>query len=166
MPAKPAPTKRLRWATQRLSPAEGRRKRNTIIRALSRHKMEKDDSRPQSSGQLSNLGGDRPPSMLGEEQPRRIFFNTPLPSELLDEDGAPIQQFSRNKIRTAKYTPLIFIPKNLWLQFHNIANVYFLFVTILAVGSCVNMSLLPFANVCFRFFLSLVLPTLNLDLYL
>lgn len=133
MPAKPAPTKRLRWATQRLSPAEGRRKRNTIIRALSRHKMEKDETRPQSSGQLSEMG-DGAPSIMGEDEPRRVFINTPIPRELLDEDGAPIQQFSRNKIRTAKYTPLIFVPKNLWLQFHNIANVYFLFVTILAVS--------------------------------
>ncbi|KAI5810829.1 hypothetical protein BZA77DRAFT_254260 [Pyronema omphalodes] len=64
---------------------------------------------------------------------RRVFVNLPLPEELLDEDGLPKQHFSRNKIRTAKYTPLIFIPKNLWLQFHNIANIYFLFVTILAI---------------------------------
>lgn len=70
----------------------------------------------------------------GELTQRKVFVNLPLDKELLDEDGSPIQQFSRNKIRTAKYTPLIFIPKNLWLQFHNIANVYFLFVTILAVG--------------------------------
>jgi phospholipid-translocating ATPase len=65
---------------------------------------------------------------------RRIFINQPLPEELLDQDGTPLQQFSRNKIRTAKYTPLIFVPKNLWLQFHNVANIYFLFVTILAVS--------------------------------
>jgi phospholipid-translocating ATPase len=64
---------------------------------------------------------------------RRVYVNQHLPAELLDEDGSPLQQFSRNKIRTAKYTPLIFVPKNLWLQFHNIANIYFLFVTILAV---------------------------------
>lgn len=64
---------------------------------------------------------------------RRIFINQPLPPDLLDEDGTPLQYFSRNKIRTAKYTPLIFVPKNLWLQFHNIANIYFLFVTILAI---------------------------------
>ncbi|PWW78449.1 phospholipid-translocating P-type ATPase [Tuber magnatum] len=64
---------------------------------------------------------------------RCIFVNEPLPPECLDEDGSPSQWFSRNKIRTAKYTPLIFVPKNLWLQFHNVANVYFLFVTILAI---------------------------------
>lgn len=68
-----------------------------------------------------------------ESTQRRIFVNLPLPPECIDEDGSPKQYFSRNKIRTAKYTPLIFVPKNLWLQFHNVANVYFLFVTILAV---------------------------------
>lgn len=64
---------------------------------------------------------------------RRIFINQDLPPDAVDGDGSPKQSFSRNKIRTAKYTPLIFVPKNLWLQFHNVANVYFLFVTILAV---------------------------------
>ncbi|RPA81799.1 phospholipid-translocating P-type ATPase [Ascobolus immersus RN42] len=64
---------------------------------------------------------------------RRLFFNRAVPTELLDEQGLPVQNFARNKIRTAKYTPLTFIPKNLWLQFHNVANVYFLFVTILAI---------------------------------
>ena len=72
---------------------------------------------------------------------RRIFVNQPLPPDALDEDDSPSQSFSRNKIRTAKYTPLMFIPKNLWLQFHNVANVYFLFVTILAVwpGQSINL---------------------------
>lgn len=41
--------------------------------------------------------------------------------------------YPRNKIRTAKYTPLTFIPKNIWFQFHNIANIYFLFIIILGV---------------------------------
>ncbi|KAL2758570.1 hypothetical protein ACRALDRAFT_2101016 [Sodiomyces alcalophilus JCM 7366] len=62
---------------------------------------------------------------------RKLFVNLPLPPDLLDEDGIPSQQFARNKIRTAKYTPLSFIPKNLWFQFHNIANIFFLFVVIL-----------------------------------
>ncbi|TGZ83219.1 phospholipid-translocating P-type ATPase [Ascodesmis nigricans] len=110
------------------------------MRALSRRKAEKgEEDDLEQAGQ--NFGGSRPTSSAGppavdgaeEDTPRRVFVNTPLAPELLDEDGSPVQQFSRNKIRTAKYTPLIFIPKNLWLQFHNIANVYFLFVTILAI---------------------------------
>lgn len=109
------------------------------MRALSRRRAEKGDA------DLEHAGGSvREQATANSDQdvdntangstPRRVFFNTPLSPDLLDEDGTPVQQFSRNKIRTAKYTPLIFIPKNLWLQFHNIANVYFLFVTILAVS--------------------------------
>lgn len=65
---------------------------------------------------------------------RKLFVNLPLPDDLVDEEGRPSQQFARNKIRTAKYTPLSFIPKNLWFQFHNIANIFFLFVVILVVS--------------------------------
>ena len=66
--------------------------------------------------------------------PRTVFFNQPLPADALDDDGHPIKQYRRNKIRTAKYTPLSFVPKNLWFQFQIIANIYFLFLIILAVS--------------------------------
>ena len=66
--------------------------------------------------------------------PRTIYFNMALPLEAVDENGHPLKHYRRNKIRTAKYTPLSFIPKNLWYQFHNIANMYFLFLIILAVS--------------------------------
>jgi hypothetical protein len=66
--------------------------------------------------------------------PRQLFFNLPLPRELQDDEGHPIQLFPRNKIRTAKYTPLSFIPKNLFFQFQNIANIFFLFLVILVVS--------------------------------
>ncbi|XP_072941971.1 phospholipid-transporting ATPase VD [Epargyreus clarus] len=36
-----------------------------------------------------------------------------------------------NKVRTTKYTLLSFIPKNLFEQFHRIANVYFIFIVLL-----------------------------------
>lgn len=73
----------------------------------------------------------------GEEESndRNLYFNLPLPTEYLDEEGAPKQTFPRNKIRTAKYTPLSFVPKNLFIQFHNIANIFFLFLVILVVSS-------------------------------
>ena len=64
---------------------------------------------------------------------RRVYVNVPLPQTERDADGHPTAQYARNKIRTAKYTPLSFVPKNLWFQFHNIANVYFLFIIILGV---------------------------------
>lgn len=67
--------------------------------------------------------------------PRQLYFNQPLPPSMVDDDGSPLQQFTRNKIRTAKYTPLSFLPKNLWFQFQNIANVFFLFLVILVVST-------------------------------
>lgn len=124
-------TKRLRWATQRVPAPEAGRKRDTIMRALSiRRSPEKGEADLEHTGQ--NFGGQMAPGEDDSTQ-RQIFVNIPLPPECIDEDGSPKQYFSRNKIRTAKYTPLIFVPKNLWLQFHNVANVYFLFVTLLAV---------------------------------
>ncbi|KAH0563041.1 hypothetical protein GP486_002387 [Trichoglossum hirsutum] len=80
-------------------------------------------------------GDDEAQDGLSEQETtqRRIFFNIPLPHDAEDEYGHPIQDFGKNKIRTAKYTPLSFVPKNLWFQFHNIANIYFLFVIILAI---------------------------------
>ena len=55
----------------------------------------------------------------------------PLPKDMIDEEGNPIMQYPRNKIRTTKYTPLTFLPKNILFQFHNFANVYFLVLIIL-----------------------------------
>lgn len=66
--------------------------------------------------------------------PRTVYFNQPLPPDAVDEQGHPLKHYRRNKVRTAKYTPLSFVPKNLWYQFHNIANVYFLFLIILTVS--------------------------------
>lgn len=74
---------------------------------------------------------------------RRVYFNVPLPQSERDDEGHPIAQYARNKIRTAKYTPLSFVPKNLWFQFHNIANVYFLFIIILGVRCRPPASLHP-----------------------
>lgn len=67
------------------------------------------------------------------QAPRRLYFNKPLPKDLLDDSGDPLQHFTRNKIRTAKYTPLSFVPKNLWFQFQNVANIFFLFLVILVI---------------------------------
>ena len=69
-----------------------------------------------------------------QTETRRIYFNMRLPNEETHEDGTPIHHYPRNKIRTAKYTPLTFIPKNLYLQYHNVANIYFTFIVILQVS--------------------------------
>lgn len=62
---------------------------------------------------------------------RTIYFNLPLPQDMLDEEGNPSTIYSRNKIRTTKYSPITFIPMNLLLQFRNFANIYFLILIIL-----------------------------------
>lgn len=64
--------------------------------------------------------------------PRYVYVNYDLPEDLTDPvTGFPRLSYPRNKIRTTKYTPLSFLPKNLLIQFTNIANGYFLLVVIL-----------------------------------
>lgn len=72
-----------------------------------------------------------------KHEERLLTFNKSLPKHLLDpETGLPSKSYPRNKIRTAKYTPLSFFPKNVWGQFsRDIANAYFLFLIILGVFS-------------------------------
>jgi phospholipid-translocating ATPase len=85
-----------------------------------------EDANPANGADASDSESD------GEDSTRTLYFNLPLPDDML-EDGHPITTYPRNKIRTAKYTPLSFIPKNLWFQFHNVANIFFLFLVILVV---------------------------------
>ncbi|KAH3674613.1 hypothetical protein WICMUC_003159 [Wickerhamomyces mucosus] len=69
------------------------------------------------------------PKLLKE---RTIFFNQSLPKEFIDsKTGKPLNNYDKNDIRTTKYTPFSFIPKNLIYQFSNIANIYFLILIIL-----------------------------------
>mgnify|MGYP001028202247 CR=1 FL=1 len=55
---------------------------------------------------------------------RVISFPPPLPSEDTDI-------FCSNKVVTAKYNVLTFLPKNLFEQFRRVANFYFLIMLIL-----------------------------------
>lgn len=95
-----------------------------------------DDENPKQNGDAA--GSDD--GSEDDQDNRYLFFNLPLPDELLEE-GHPITEYPRNKIRTAKYTPLSFIPKNIWFQFHNIANIFFLFLIILGVRISFQTSL-------------------------
>lgn len=132
---KESATKRLRWATHRHTPASSRRKRQSIMDRL--HKRSPSDKTTYSDG--TDAHGDATEHGEGADAAievgdrRTIYFNMSLPTSARDEEGHPLAQYPRNKIRTAKYTPLSFIPKNLWYQFHNIANIYFLFIIILQV---------------------------------
>ena len=137
-----APIKRIRWATQRVTGQSGKRKRVSILNRF--HRRTESAEKRESSGSNSvaqsqdlevlEEQGESDDGTEAEQIRRRVFFNIPLPDDAKDEEGHPLQHFGRNKIRTSRYTPLSFIPKNLWYQFHNIANVYFLFIIILTVG--------------------------------
>lgn len=86
--------------------------------------------------QLSNFAPSIMENNVNEgSTPHKVYFNLPLPSEMTDpESGAPLTHYPRNKVRTTKYTPLSFVPKNLYFQFKNVANIYFLFIVILGVS--------------------------------
>lgn len=130
------PVKRIRWATQRVTGRKASQKRQSVFtRHLSRGKA--DEKKRQSAAtepDSGGTGGDEEKGKAEQNDSRHVYFNEPLPTSARDEEGHPLQHFPRNKIRTAKYTPLSFVPKNLWLQFHNIANIYFLFIVILTVS--------------------------------
>lgn len=136
-PVKSNQVKRLRWATHRATPNQGRKKRQSIMERF--HKRSLSDGTVTSdgmNGDQSQLDTDGSviavPDTTGG---RTIYFNMALPESARDEEGKPLVHFSRNKIRTAKYTPLSFIPKNLYFQFQQVANVYFLFIIILTASS-------------------------------
>jgi len=138
---------RSRWATRKLTVKSSSIKRLSLVTRKHNRKLSTEKKR--ASGGSESLRQDNQAQQTDGAQdeassnhsddnanpPRQIYFNTPLPLELTDGDGAPLRQYPRNKIRTAKYTPLTFVPKNLWFQFHNIANIFFLFLVILQVST-------------------------------
>ncbi|KAF8795476.1 phospholipid-transporting ATPase VB-like isoform X2 [Argiope bruennichi] len=68
----------------------------------------------------------RPP----EKQVRVVHNNVTLP-ENVPAKHHPHRGYACNRIRTTKYTVLSFIPKNLFEQFHRIANLYFIGIVLL-----------------------------------
>ncbi|KAH7116846.1 hypothetical protein B0J11DRAFT_102465 [Dendryphion nanum] len=133
------PVKRIRWATHRATGQKADNKRHSLKERLHRRigsVEKKRDSLGKEGGPLDTADVESSDSGSEEQDSaRQIYFNVPLPPSKLDDDGRPKVTYARNKIRTAKYTPLSFVPKNLWFQFHNIANVYFLFIIILGIFS-------------------------------
>lgn len=136
------PVKRQRWATIRHSNNEASRKRRSILDRVPGIHISSYEEKPGPDGK-DDHGHITEDSPMGQQQdvpdsqPRNIYTNIPLPEQEKDEDGHLLQLYPRNKIRTAKYTALSFVPKNLWFQFHNIANIYFIFIVILSVGAAV-----------------------------
>ena len=138
------PVKRQRWATVRKPGQSGSNKRRSILNRVPGVHISSYEEKPTGDGKDDHgiLTDDSP---MGQEQDasgaqaRNIFVNLPVPAEELDEHGHRKQTFVRNKIRTSKYTPLSFVPKNLYFQFHNIANIYFLFIIILSVRSLLSI---------------------------
>lgn len=128
------PTKRMRWATTRKTGQSAVKKRLSILGRTT--KVSPYEEKQSGQGQHGIITDKSP---MGQEKPqdgstgRTIWFNLPLPDDAKNEQGFPKAKYSRNKIRTAKYTPLSFVPKNLWFQFHNVANIYFLFIIILGI---------------------------------
>ncbi|KAL6998526.1 hypothetical protein U1Q18_008655 [Sarracenia purpurea var. burkii] len=59
-----------------------------------------------------------------EENPRLIYINDPKKTN--DK-----YEFTGNEIRTSKYTLINFLPKNLFIQFHRVAYLYFLAIAAL-----------------------------------
>ncbi|KAF0039437.1 hypothetical protein F2P81_007672 [Scophthalmus maximus] len=71
-----------------------------------------------------------------EKDLRNLVSN--LPYEGLDRAKQPNRYFPGNAIKTTKYTVLLFIPMNLFEQFHRLANIYFVGLAILNFVPVVN----------------------------
>lgn len=94
--------------------------------------QEHDHTNEFTEAEIESLNEPKDPKDRKQEK-RTVVFNKRLPEEFLDpETGMPTTNYPRNKIRTTKYTPISFLPKNISNQFfHNIANIYFLILIIL-----------------------------------
>ncbi|XP_056326707.1 probable phospholipid-transporting ATPase VD [Danio aesculapii] len=84
---------------------------------------------------IQSVDGDQGGTAKDLTKSRRVI----LPSWTEDEQLKELQQsYSKNKVRTTKYTFLSFIPKNLFEQLHRFANVYFVFLSALNFVPIVN----------------------------
>lgn len=89
---------------------------------------------PSGSNRKNSIGLLKDPDF----KPRQIVTGVKLGRDQLMVDALdsynqyiPKQKYATNKIKTTKYTILTFIPKNLFEQFHKLANFFFLVLVIL-----------------------------------
>ncbi|OMO53863.1 Cation-transporting P-type ATPase [Corchorus capsularis] len=76
------------------------------------------------SRRVRNKSVDFDENLLYAENPRLIYINDPRRTN--DK-----YEFTGNEIRTSKYTLITFLPKNLFIQFHRVAYLYFLAIAAL-----------------------------------
>ncbi|GMM36375.1 aminophospholipid-translocating P4-type ATPase [Saccharomycopsis crataegensis] len=135
-PKKPVRAKTLRWKQD----PEGMGRKNTFKKTSVARKSSGNSEKhwlghQNTDNNINSNDDDNKDEKNRSSELRNIYFNSPLPREMVDDEGLPIVDYARNKIKTTKYTPLTFIPKNLYLQFANIANIYFLVLIILGFFS-------------------------------
>ncbi|XP_021314521.1 phospholipid-transporting ATPase 1 isoform X2 [Sorghum bicolor] len=80
--------------------------------------------KPNRSQRIRNKSSQFEDPFLSEHEPRLIYINDP--NRTNDR-----YEFTGNEIRTSKYTLITFLPKNLFIQFHRLAYVYFLVIAAL-----------------------------------
>lgn len=71
-----------------------------------------------------------------ESKTRLVHSNLLLPEAEADKSKRTV--LASNRLKTTKYTALSFLPKNLFEQFHRLANVYFVFIALLNFVPAVN----------------------------
>ena len=72
-----------------------------------------------------------------------IFKTLPPPAKMPNRSiitNIPDNQVCDNSIKTSKYSPITFVPKNLMVQFSKVANVYFLIVGIMQMIPSISVS--------------------------
>jgi phospholipid-translocating ATPase len=101
------------------------------MRSTSRFFRSRSDKKKRRTPSLASSDRRKPTAVSGKR--RNIYINYPLPVLEVDGQGEPLVRYPRNKVRTTsacaavlivpscslfpEYTPLTFVPKNLYEQF-------------------------------------------------